>query len=398
VGWWPWKRETRSTLSISDPALAQWLNIGSPNYSGVDVGESSALALSALWRAVSLISGTIASLPLRTLRDTGDGMRQRVTSFLDNPGGEDGPTPFCFWETAFSHAILHGDCFLVHRFGGAGQIVGLVPLHPQCVSVRWVRKDEQPRPGGKVYTARLVDGTDMEFDASTLTQISGLSLDGLRGFSLISLARNSLGTGIAGERAAARVFSNGMLLSGLVTPEGDDDLDEDDLKAVKADLDLKTSGWEHSGGVALVNRALRFTPWTMTAEQGQFMESRKFSVEEVSRWTGVPPHALMQTEKQTSWGTGVAEQNRGLSRTVLSPWAKRFEEKLSRLLPSPRFVEWDFAGLERGSPETEIDLLIRQVEAGLLTVNEARAIRNLPPLPPAAVEPVAAPATEEVAA
>jgi phage portal protein BeeE len=95
----------------------------------------------------------------------------------------------------------------------------------------------------------------------------------------------------------------------------------------------------------------------------------------------------MQTEKQTSWGQGVAEQNRGLGRFTLLGWTMRFEQRLSRLIAGPpgptgprRFAEFDFAGLERPTPEDEIKLLIEQVKAGLLTVNEARRIRNLPPV------------------
>jgi HK97 family phage portal protein len=119
----------------------------------------------------------------------------------------------------------------------------------------------------------------------------------------------------------------------------------------------------------------------MTATDAQFLQSRQFQIEEISRWTGVPPHLLMQTEKQTSWGTGVEEQNRALGRTVLLPWAQRVEHRASRLLAVPRWVEFEFAGLERPSPDREIELLLAQVAGGLLTVNEARAYRNLPPLP-----------------
>jgi HK97 family phage portal protein len=119
----------------------------------------------------------------------------------------------------------------------------------------------------------------------------------------------------------------------------------------------------------------------MSSVDAQFLESRQFSIEEISRWFGVPPHMLMQTDKQTSWGTGVEEQHRALGRTVLSPWAQRFEQRCSRLLPQPRFVEFDFAGLERPSPKDEIELLMKQTGGKpILTVNEARAIRNLPPV------------------
>jgi len=395
---WPWKREQRSTLSISDPILAEWFGVGPANYSGVSVGEGSAMALSAVYRAVSLIAGTLASLPMPTVRDTGDGMRQQVQSFLDDPGGPEGPTPYSWKETCFAHMLLHGDAFLAHVYNGAGALAGLVPLHPQFVEVRWVRADEKPRPGGKVYTATLVDGTRREFDMSTLTQVSALSLDGLRGISVISYARNGLGTAIAGERAAARMFDSGALISGLVTPEDGEDLDDDELKAVRQKLDANVGGWDNAGKLALVNRSLKFTPWTMSAEDAQFLQSRQFQTEEIARWFGIPPHLLGMTEKTTSWGAGIEVQNRGLARNVLSPWATRFEQRLSRLLPNPRYVQFDFSALERPNPETEIGLLIQQVQAGILTPDEARARLNLPPLPAAQVSPDVTPAPEEVAA
>jgi HK97 family phage portal protein len=376
-----WARKARLALrsypySIGDPRIAEVFNIGYPNYSGVAVGESGALSISAVYRAVALIAGTIATLPMRTLRDTGDGMRQRVTSFLDTPGGTDGPTAFEWTETVLAHLLLHGDAFLRHVYGGAGQLIALDPVHPQCVSVDW----NAEAVGGKLYRVTGTDGHTYEFDATGMTQIMSLSLDGLRGLSIIAIARNGLGTAIAGERAAANMFSNGALMAGLVSADGDE-LSPEEAKVVKETIDRKASGWENAGSVAFINRKLKFTPWSMSAEDAQFLQSRAFQIEEIARWFGVPPHLLMQTDKQTSWGTGVAEQNIGLGRFTLNGWTTRIEQRLSRLLPNPRFVEFDFAGLERPTPEKEIDLLITQVEAGLLTLNEARAVRNLPPVP-----------------
>lgn len=374
---WPWAKDaqSRSMISISDPAMMQFFNVGFPNYSGVEVGEGSALGLSAVYRAVSLIAGTIATLPMRTLRDTGDGMRQRVGSFLDQPGGPYGPTSFEWTELIMIHLLLHGNAYLMHVYGGAGQLMALVPLHPLCVTVEC----DPDRPGGKVFKATMYDGTRPEFDAETLTHIPALSTDGWLGLSPITVARNSLGTAIAGDRAAARMFNSGALISGMVSADGDD-VDEDEAKLIKDAVDRNVTGWENAGGIAVFNRKLKFTPWTMSAQDAQFLESRSFQIEEIARWFGVPPHLLMQTDKQTSWGTGVEEQNLGLARFTLNQWTCRIEQRLSRLLPNPRFVEFDYAGLERPTPEDEINLLIAQVAAGLLTLDEARAIRNLPPL------------------
>jgi HK97 family phage portal protein len=359
--------------------MAAYFNVGPGSYAGVSVNEQSTLGLSAAWRAVSLISQTIASLPLRSLRDSTDGTRQQVSSFLDDPATADGMTQFEWVEQIVAYLLLHGAAPLVHIYNGGGGLAGALPIHPLCVTPEWETDDEGKRTGRKVFQVSLDDGTRRTLTQDEMTYIPGLSLDGLHGLSVITMGRNSLGTAIAGDRAAARQFGNGAMIAGLVTPE--EDVTEAEAKVIKEGLDAKITGVDNAAQIAVINRKLKFQPWTMSNEDAQFLESRMFAVEEVARWFGVPPHLLMQTDKQTSWGTGVAEQNRGLARTVLAPWCNRIEQRLSRLLPSSTKVEFDLTGLERGNPEGEIQLLLDQIAGGLLTRDEARAIRNLPPLP-----------------
>lgn len=370
---WRRKVEERTQISISDPAIAAYFGVA-PGYAGVSITESTAVTLSAVWRSVSLISGTIAGLPMRTIREV-DGVKTRVSSFLDNPGGPDGPTAFEWKETVLVHLLLHGNAFLAHVFNGAGAIAALVPVHPSCVSIEYSANV----PGLKIFTATLADGTRRQFDGNTMTHIPGLSTDGLRGLSPISVARNSLGTSVAADRSAAKMFSDGALISGVITPE--DDLTEDEAKAIKAGLDSRVAGWENASSIAVINRKLKFSPFSMSAEDAQFLESRAFQVQEVARWFGVPANLLMDPGAVSTWGTGVEIQNRGLARYTLAGYTSRIEERLSRLLPAPRKVEFDYAGLLQPAPEQEIPLLIQQVESGLLTLNEARALRNLPPVP-----------------
>ena len=364
-------------ISISDPALAGYFGV-QESYSGIQVGEGSALGVSAFFRAVTLISTTIAGLPLKTYRDV-NGQRQQHTSWLDDPGGVQGQTAFEWKETVVLHMLLHGNTYLKHVYNAGGALIGAIPVHPLAVTPEWEKDQRGLYTGRKIFRFTSDDGRQRVLTETDMTQIMGPSLDGLRGLSLLGVARNSLGTTIAGDRAAAKMFRSGMLISGLVTP--DEDLEEDEAEIVKAGLDARTAGWQNAGSIAFVSRKLNFTPWTMSAEDAQFLQSRQFQIEEISRWTGVPPHLLMQTEKQTSWGTGVAEQNRGLGRFTLSGWTARFEQRLSRTLSKFTFCEFEYAGLERPTPEQEIDLLIKQVQAGLITPNEARRKRNLPPIP-----------------
>lgn len=369
-------------LTLTDPALAEYFGLTGSNVAGVSVTETSSMGLTAVFRAVSLIAGAVAGLPLKTYRDAPDGRRERVNSFLDEPNGPDGMTRFEWVELVMTHLLLHGNAYLIHEYGGAGQLISLVPAHPSVVQVKQPdTAEEKAQFGdwGKMFIVRLGDGRELRLSPGDLTHIPALSTDGFKGLSPIEAHRQAIGAGLAGDMAAARMFGSGMLLGGMVS--SNEDLSEEDAQNIIDGIKAKTAGTKHAGDIAFVNAKLEFTPWTVPAREAQFIESRVHQIEEVSRIFGVPPHLLGQTEKQTSWGSGVAEQNRGLARYTLMAWTSRIEQRLTRLLPRPRFVEFDYSGFLQPSPEVEIPLLIQQVEAGLLTVNEARAIRNLEPLP-----------------
>lgn len=364
--------------SANDRYLAAYFSPGGyVNLAGVAVNEGSALGLSAFYRALSLISGTLASLPLRSFTGELSG-RKQVPSIFDDPDGPDGQTVYEWKESAFLHLLLHGYTGAIKLRNDGGGLSRLPLVHPLAFTVCDPKPNEHPA-GGLWFDIKLADGTSKRLDADDFWYLPGPSLDGKRGVSLLTYARTSLGTAIAGDQAAAKMFSQGALISGMVSPDSED-LEPDDVKEIRRTLDNSVQGHDNAGKIAILSRKLNFSPWTMKATEAQFLESRQFQVEEIARWTGVPPHLLMQTEKQTSWGTGVDEQNRGLAKFVLGHWAQRFEQRASRLLAKPRWCEFDFAGLERPSFATEIDLLVKQVQAGILTVNEARAVRNLPPL------------------
>jgi len=384
----PWSRRggpRNTTLSVADPALAALFTPGGfTDIAGVTVGETTSLGLSAVYRAVNLIAGTLASLPFRSYREESTGQRQTVGSIFDDPT-PDGQTPYEWKETAFAHLVLHGKAGAMKVRTEAGGLAALPLVHPSSFQVVLPKAGESPA-GGLWFIVALINGQQIKLDANDFWYLPGLSLNGSSGAGLLNYARMSLATSIAGDKAAGNMFANGALISGLATPADDYDI-TDDVPEIRRQLNNNVLGHGNAGTIAVINRRLTFQPWVMTNSDAQFLQSRSFQIEEVSRWTGVPPHLLMSSEKSTSWGTGLEEQNRAMARTVLAPWAARFEQRASRLLARPRWCEFDFAGLERPSPDKEIELLIAQVAAGLLTLNEARAIRNLPALPdPGAAE------------
>ncbi|ORB19923.1 phage portal protein [Mycolicibacterium moriokaense] len=357
---------------MADPQLVTLFG-GAPSLSGVSVNDRTAMGLSAVYRCVSLISGSIASLPLRTVVTDANGITQRTTSWLDDPAGPDGVTGFEWVEYLMVSLLLWGNAYFLKIVGAAGQLLGLQPIPPQSVGV-------EVKNGRKLYRVQLDTGQSRELTDRDIVHIPGISLDGVVGVSPLAIAKNSLGAAIAQERSATRLFANGLLSSAIVTPE--DTLTEDESAEVKDALSRKAAGEGHAGEITVINRKLKVTPWSIDPEAAQFLESRAFSVDEVSRWFGIPPHLLGQTEKQTSFGAGLSEQNRGYAKYTLEPWTRRIEARLTRLLGPNRKAEFDFRSLISPDPETEIRLLIEQTgKQAILTVDEARAILNRAPLP-----------------
>lgn len=373
------------TLNSNDPS--GWLLSGG-NDAGVNVTEQSALGSTAFFRSVSVIASTLATLPMKSYSTDGDDVRTLVKSIFDNPGA---PyfTSYEWKELVFVHLVLHGNAYLLHMYNEGGALVGLFPLHPDLVTPEWV-SDAEGRITGKRFKM-TIKGETIYKSESEMTQIMGLGTDGLAGLSVLTVARNAIGTTLAGDRAAAKMFSSGMLIGGLVTT--DDTVDEDDGKIIMAGLKQKLTGTNNAGDIAMVNASLKFTPWSMSAEDAQFLESRQYQVEEISRLLGVPK-VLLAEDGASSWGTGINQLLSYMQKTTFVPWTTRVEERLSLLLSSPRHVEFEYKGLLQGTPAEEVALLVQMIAAGIIDTDEARAILNLEPrVTPAPAPEVAPPAT-----
>ena len=373
--------------SIGDPAFAGVVAMGMTAMS--EVSELIALRQPAFWRAVNLIAGTVATLPLETYRLDEDGEKQQVKSFIDNPAGPY-PIPRYSWvEMVMAHLLTHGEVGLVHVYNNAGAIIGLWPVHPANFMVRWTGNEKE-------YQLTVGGGQQQTLTGDQFTHIMGLTLDGTRGISPLQQFRKIIQLAEAQDLAANRQMVSGMLVGGLVTPT--EDLPSDEAAEIQKALDARLSGAENAGAMRLVNRKLQFTPWTANNVDMQFIQGREFSITEVARIFGIPPHLLGQVDKSTSWGSGIQEQNRNFAQFTLMPWTTRIEESLSTLLPSNRFCEFDYKGLLQGTPSEMVNSLLAQTGKPFLTVNEARHIMNLDPVPGGdELAPAAAPPSPEAA-
>lgn len=338
----------------------------------VAVTETTALGLTSVWRAVSAIAETISgSLPLKAYKDQGDIRAEVPNTWIADPGTVTGLTKPEWVSLVVAHLVLHGNAYLLHIQNGAGALAGLLPLYPGSVSV------ETDMAGTKQFKVTLEGGGQVVYSDGELTHVMGLSTDGVMGLSPLRMLRHPLSAGIAADQTATNLFRNGLSVAGFVVVEG---ATAEQAQETVAGLEANATGVHNAGKLRALNRAVTFTPVMHTPEDAQFLEQRQFAVEEVARLFGVPKVLLAQ-DGASSWGSGIAELNRWFAQTTLRSYTTRIEARLTRLLPRGTFAEFEYAGLLSASPEREIELLIAQVAAGLLTVDEARAIRNMPPLP-----------------
>lgn len=362
------------SLSLSDPvsSFAAWI-LGTTDSETESVTPYTVWGLSAVLRSVSVISQTIAGLPLRTFERQGDD-RVRLPSVFDDPyPGDEGQVPFAWVETILLHLLLWRNAYLWHDAVDAdGNPTVYRPVLPDLIELRVEnRKKRFYYKDAETNETKSV-GTEM------VTHIPGPSLDGATGHPLLWAARRIFQAALAGDKSAATALSGGIRLGGLITPGEGEDIDPTEGEQILENLRPKLLGPSNAGGIAFINRRLNLEKWVPTNVESQWHETRQEVLGEIGRLFGMPPHLLNDTEKQTSWGTGVAEQNLGLQRFTLKGWSDRIEQTLGRKLPRDQFVEFDYKGLLQGTPAEEIRLVIEQLQAGLISLEFACRVLNLP--------------------
>ena len=365
-------------ISISDPAgMAALLQSGVFGLGGY--GTYEALKFAAFYRGCALISGAIASLPLRTYKngvdDDGNEVRDRMPSFLDTqPSGPYGMTAFAWKELIVFNVVSQGECGLLPVYTNGGSLTGLLPISRSQYTVTTKGATRHYRVD--MGQGKFEDHTDEDF-----IQIVGLSLDGIRGISPIALFQRGIQLSAAQEITSMRQATSGMKVAGLVAPK-DEDISPEDAQAIQNDINSKMLGPDKAGSMIMTNKRLVFQKWDQNNTEAQFLELRRYAREEAALMLGLPIY-MLEPSKQTSWGTGILEQNLGLQRYTLAPTTSRIEEAISLFIsPSTKFVEFDYKGFLQGSPDVEIKLLLEQYTGGILSFEEVRRTLGLGPKNP----------------
>lgn len=349
------------------------INLGVGTKSGKSITPATALRFVAVYRAVTLISGQIGSLPLKVFDDEKE---EEVVSVITTP--HPGMTEFEFRETMAGHLGTWGnfDAFKV-RSTQSGEVQELWPYMPGRTSYRLERPSEQ-NPSGRLYDIT----NDAGAVVSTLTDnevfhVPLFSLNGFVGLSPIGLAREAIASALSAEEFANRLWKSGSLMSGfLTTPQR---LQEEKAKTLKARWQERVGGLDKAWEVAVLDSGADFKPLTLPPNDAQFLENRKFQVDEIARLYGLPPHLLSQQERQTSWGTGIEQNNIGFVVYTLDPvWLTRIEQRFTLLVPSGNKAEFQVQGLLRGDSAQRSAFYTALFNMGALNPNEIRDLENLP--------------------
>ncbi len=364
---------------LSNPAewLVEWFG-GGPTASGVTVSEETAIRCGAVYACVSLLAQSIASLPLHVYKRTDDGRTKarehQLFGLLHDQPNLNMTSAVCR-ELLMTHVLLSGNAYAVIGRNRAGRAVDLLPIFPHAVTVE--RKD-----GRLLYRVSLEDGGQEIFDQSDMIHVPGMMFNGVTGLSPISAFRQAIGLALATEQYGAELFKNGARPGGVL--EHPEALGKDARDNLRQSWQETYGGLSNAHKVAILEEGMTFKPLAMNSNDAQFLETRKFQVEEIARIFRVPLHLIAHVEKSTSWGSGIEQQSIGFVIYTLRPWLTKIEQELNRKLferDADHYVEHDVNGLLRGDTKSQSEMYASAIQNAWMTPNEVRRTQNLPALP-----------------
>lgn len=374
------------------------------------LNERSALAISAVYAAVNLIAGTIATMPVQVYARQADGERDRRPNddlwWILNEEMTPRWNAAAGWEHLGQSLLLRGDAFLRIRRDPVGRVLGLEPL-----AYDRVRPLVQP-PGDRLIYEISPDpllpsraaGKLEVIDQDDMVHVPGFGFNGLQGLSPLRHAlRLAAPVASAMQEYSARFFSNGARPDFVLST--DQAVSAETVDKLKAQIQENHGGASRAHRPMVLSNGLKVAPLQLPHDEMQLIESRKFAVEEIARIYGVPPFMIGHNEKTTSWGSGVEAMGVGFVRYTLRQHLNKIETELNRkLIRGPRKVlAFDTTDLERADFKTLLDgfriALGRAGEPAFMTVEEVRERLSLkrqpetpfPTLSPAQPDPAPAP-------
>ena len=353
--------------------------------SGKRVNERSAMQMTAVYSCVRILSEAIASLPLNVYRYNEEGGKEKAYDhplfrlLHDEPNPE--MTSFIFRETLMTHLLLWGNAYAQIIRNGKGEVIALYPLMPDRMSVD---RDEKGHLYYK-YTksnddAPTMEGSTVVLDPSDVLHVPGLGFDGLVGYSPIAMAKNAIGLAIAAEEYGSKFYANGASPSAVLEHPGT----LKDPGKVRDSWNAAFGGSSNSHKVAVLEEGLKYTPISISPNEAQFLETRKFQINEIARIFRVPPHMVGDLEKSSF--SNIEQQSLEFVKYTLDPWVIRWEQALFRALLNEEekkdyFFKLNVEGLLRGDYASRMNGYATARQNGWMSANDIRELEDLDRIP-----------------
>lgn len=354
--------------------------------SGKPVNERTAMQTTAVYACVRILAEAVASLPLHVYEYQDDGGKKLVHDhplyylLHDEPNPE--MTSFVFRETLMSHLLIWGNAYAQIIRDGAGRVLGLYPLLPDKMDVQ---RDDK----GNIYYvySRNSDENPMfkeygniKLKAEDVLHIPGLGFDGLIGYSPIAMAKNAVGMTLACEEYGASFFANGANPGGVLEHPG---VLKDPSK-VRESWNSVYRGVSNAHKIAVLEEGMKYQQIGIPPEEAQFLETRKFQINEIARLYRIPPHMVGDLDKSSF--SNIEQQSLEFVKYTLDPWVIRWEQSLQRslLLPGEKgkyLIKLNVDGLLRGDYQSRMNGYAVGRQNGWFSANDIREMENMNPIP-----------------
>lgn len=359
---------------------------GAPTDSGVMVSESTALTLPAVWACTSLISKAASVLPGNVFRKVSNGLKphELAPAHYLTPIVHDRVNPWMpameWVRLATSQYLLWGNHYSWIEWQGNDRVKALYPLSPSLVRVE--RKGAAVNAGLR-YWVRGADGKEYEFQDFEIFHFKGMSADGVTGLSPVGQMRETLGLAGAHQKSAAMMHKNAF--SSRLVLEHPQAMSPEQTEALRKSFNEAYAGLQNAHKAIVLQNGMVAKPISINPVDAQFLDQWKFSNSDIYRMFGVPPHMVGDTEKATSWGTGIEQQTIGFVTYTLMPIIKGLETALEQqLLPDSNrdvFVEYELKGLMRGDTAARAAWHRAMIEEGVYSPNDVLFYEGEDPYP-----------------
>ncbi|MBY7157224.1 phage portal protein, partial [Enterobacter hormaechei] len=351
----------------------EWFGTSS---SGKVVTADKAIQLSAVWACVRLLSESISTLPLKIYVRQPDGSRKAATDhpaysiLCRRPNSE--MTPSRFMLMVVASICLRGNAFIEKKFI-ANRLVSLVPLLPQNMVVKRLVT-------GALEYKYTENGNERVIPVKNIMHIRGFGLDGVCGMMPMKTGRDVIGSAMAVEESAAKIFEQGLQSSGFLSAENA--LSDEQRERLRSYMAAFT-GSKNAGKIMVLEGGLKYQGVTMNPEDAQMLESRSFSIEEICRWFRVPPFMVGHTTKQSSWASSLEGMNLQFLTHTLRPLLVNIEQEIGRCLldsDDEVFAEFSVEGLLRADSAGRAAYYTSALQNGWMSRNDVRRLENMPPI------------------